>query len=827
MVAETARDEAAELPDAPAAATAVTPPEDAVGTAVQGGVLARGEAALYVADEDRSALRVIPLPIESNGEDVEHVEITLPGRPAAVVPLAERILVTVREPGLLIALEPDADGDLGEVARTSVPDDAWGLAVTPDGATALVTSAWTHAVTAVDIDTMMRRWSLSVAREPRAVVVGPGGDHAYVTHLMGSALTRIDDLRGATPSLARISFAAAPLRNPGDEFAAERADAASLAYAAVLSPDGSRMFVPRHALGATGKLAWNGQPTVDILLTASETSLAEPVDGHAPLSRIDVPLERRDVEVTGAGPIQRRPVFAQPRAAVYRERTDTLLIASEGQDSLVELDALSVDPSAHELRRFELDPWVSSGDDMVGETSCGAPSGVALSADEMTAYVFCRSTGSLAVVPLDDLPSAAPAPPIARLQLAHDPLDDEAALGRRLFYEARDFTMAPGFGCAGCHPDGRDDGYVWHQIGTGVYRAFPELQPAVDIAIKGEARQTPMLAGRVDGDGPFGWRGESESLSDRIVAGFMLHRWWSGGSWILDGDSARRAKALAGFLRRGLVAPATTQRELSAVERRGQELFNDATIGCASCHSPDDGSYSDGERVELDLRAPSRRYRAAERPMFRTPSLRFVGGTPPYLHDGSVATLADLLERNHDRMGLTSQLSGQDAAALVAFVDTFGGAPAVRDVAYSQAPTKTPRRVSSPLSAEPSAKEWQHAEPLALSRASDRCKAVRLQKWVQIRCNVYVTEVELIGGSAAGVSLRHSKPYIQPPSHWWQHPEQTDDAVLTFPVQPGDRRLFQLVESDFVRWGGVDLDVRLAVSEHWLEGEPGPTITVH
>jgi mono/diheme cytochrome c family protein len=789
----------------------------------QGGALVRGGDRLYLADEDRSMLRVLDLPATMAGEYAEQLEIPMPGRPASVLVVADRVLVTIRDPGLVLALETKDDGDLVEVGRVAVPDDAWGITVTPDGRTALVTSAWTHAVSAIDVATMALRWTVPVAREPRGVVVMADGDTAYVTHLVGSALTRIDGLD--SPQLVQVALAAAPLRNPGDAFAAERAEAASLGYAAVLSPDGSRLFVPRHALGATGKLAWAGQPTVDVLLTADETPLAEAPEGHTPLSRYDVPLAKRDVAVNGPGPLQRRPVFAQPRAAVYRARTRTLLVASEGRDALVELDAESIDPSAHELERYDLSPGEDeTRRDVPGATICGAPTGIALSADEATAWVFCRATATLAVVALDDFAEPKPAGRVlARLPLASEGADAELALGRRLFFDASDNDMSLGVGCAGCHPDGRDDGHVWHELGSGVYRAFPEHQVWVDVHAKGEARQTPMLAGRVDAEGPYGWRGESPTLEQRILHGFTLHHWWPAG-WGLDHRSVPRMQALARYLREGLVPPPENRRELDDVELRGKELFEDETVGCAGCHAPA-SDYTDRQRVELDLRAPSPAYVGKERPLYRTPSLRFVAGTEPYLHDGSVATLADLLGSSHDRMGMTSQLDAADRAALTAFLATLGGAAPAPEM-----PIEIPLPVvhtALPVGPAPTAEEWSGAAPLSLARNARPCRAEQLREWVRVRCAFYASEVAQIGGSSAGVTLSHGEPYVRKPAEWWQSPESVDDAVLVFPVREGDRRVFQLVESDFVRWGGVDLDVGMIVSELWLEGASEPTITVH
>ena len=57
--------------------------------------------------------------------------------------------------------------------------------------------------------------------------------------------------------------------------------------------------------------------------------------------------------------------------------------------------------------------------------------------------------------------------------------------------------------------------------------------------------------------------------------------------------------------------------------------------------------------------------------MFKTPSLLFVGGTPPYFHDGTAATLEEVIEKNKDRMGKTSHLSAEDRAALAAFMRTL------------------------------------------------------------------------------------------------------------------------------------------------------------
>ena len=52
-----------------------------------------------------------------------------------------------------------------------------------------------------------------------------------------------------------------------------------------------------------------------------------------------------------------------------------------------------------------------------------------------------------------------------------------------------------------------------------------------------------------------------------------------------------------------------------------------------------------------------------------------LGGTAPYFHDGSAATLEDLVRSNRDRMGKTSQLGPDDQAALVAYLRSLEQSP--------------------------------------------------------------------------------------------------------------------------------------------------------
>jgi len=161
---------------------------------------------------------------------------------------------------------------------------------------------------------------------------------------------------------------------------------------------------------------------------------------------------------------------------------------------------------------------------------------------------------------------------------------------------------------------------------------------------------------------------------------------------------------------------------LTAAERRGLSLF----LGkgdCASCHlvGPDHATFTDqhmhntgvgylgsmygrrgrrevavapGVSVTYDLAAVAAasaplpndlgRYEVTQDPAdrwkYRTPSLRNVAVTAPYMHDGSLATLADVVEF-YDRGGVPNDgldprirplgLTGRERADLVAFLESL------------------------------------------------------------------------------------------------------------------------------------------------------------
>lgn len=645
----------------------------------------------------------MPLPFR---RDAEPTTLALPGRPAQVLASSGRVFVTLRQldetgAGALLVYERGQDG-LRERARVALPGDAWGLAITPDERRALVTSAWTGKLSVIDLEKATVIATLDVGREPRGIAVMPSGDRAYVSHLVGSGVTRVDGLSGEAPTASSVPLPAAPLRSPaGVELSA------SLGYAAVANAAGDRVYFPRHALGALGGDAWWGTAAVDVLLPGREGRPDRALSGRfkaaMPRTRnaLFEQVEKGRPWSPGVMPHSElgADAFVQPRAAVLRPSEETLLVASEGMDELVELDANLSDPSFGVIRRHRITLHRETYYDVA--TRCGAPTGIALSSDENTAYVHCRSTDEIVMVSLARGDGQYHSVPPPALKLVATEADESLSLGRRLYYNATDAVMSGKLACAGCHPEGRDDGHVWHEVrfapddqsdsfmsGREPFVNFVGHEAQADalmqrwkvkseevrgapgmVSAAGHPRQTPILVARVAAQGPYGWHGESKDLPARLVAGFTLHRWSS--DWNADTLAVARAGHLVKFLREGLVAPPRAVAEPSAEALRGKAIFESKEAMCSSCHVAASG-YTDRSVVPLlPAPPPPRGFVAEPNEAFKTPSLLFVGGSPPYFHDGRYATLLELVEKNADRMGRTSHLSAEDKQALVAYLETL------------------------------------------------------------------------------------------------------------------------------------------------------------
>ena len=273
-----------------------------------------------------------------------------------------------------------------------------------------------------------------------------------------------------------------------------------------------------------------------------------------------------------------------------------------------------------------------------------SPRGIALSPDERFAYVNNTLSGSVSVI---DTRNNTIANTIATTTI---PLDSSILNGKILFNTSNQTTLAKDrwIACATCHFDGGTDGRTWF--------------------FKDGPRNTPPLFG-IGETLPMHWSGDLDELQDvestirNIQAGTGLASGASNCEPSCDTapPNAGRSKDLddlAAFMRSLRAAPRVIA--LGDAALRGRALF--ASSGCASCHVPP--LYVDQKKHDVGTGSNPLEHKGTS---FDTPSLRGVADSAPYFHDGSAATLIDVV----DTHGSATTLTSGDKNDLVAFLRTI------------------------------------------------------------------------------------------------------------------------------------------------------------
>lgn len=609
------------------------PPGAAKGASV---VIDRAHHAAIVADADNHALHVVDL----ISGDITTTPLSC--APEQVMLLGDfRVAVSLRGCGQVGLFSLNGLGEAEPIASAKVAAEPYGLAYSPANQAILVSSAYGHALTALDAETLSARFTMDMPREPRGITVSPDGKRVFVTHAVGAQLSVVDlmPVGGEGPVLRRLHALTGNYRNGVDGAigASTLHPSASLAHTAVLNEEGTRLFVP-HLLVQNGAettriiaAGYGGVAISDDTSFASVSVISVKTEETLGASFRDVPphaVKPKSIPQVAPAPlleIRVGPVLAAgataPAGSPSRQTKaaavmgDFLYAASFGTGELLELDARSLDPAMSVRRTFS-----------VGE----GPTGVDVDPHTRIAVVWSQHEHTLSVVNVDS-------GEVERYHIAENPLSEEMARGRTLFVSERDARISrDGRACSSCHPDGRDDGLVW-RLGDG-------------------PRRTLMLAGRL-GHGPYGWNGIHQTLEGNIreTIGRL------GGTGLSELD----LRALAAYVKDGLTPPPSAiagDEKLDPMAQRGHDIFVSEKAACSSCHVLDREA-SDRKRYDVASMA-----KGESQTMFRTPPLRSLSGAGSYFHDGRYSTLEQLIDDNLDRMGQTSHLNAHDKAALVAFL---------------------------------------------------------------------------------------------------------------------------------------------------------------
>jgi len=304
-------------------------------------------------------------------------------------------------------------------------------------------------------------------------------------------------------------------------------------------------------------------------------------------------------------------------------------------------------------------------------------------------------------LPVDELAADLTGPPPLGLPAIADPpgnafSEPRLALGRRLFFDpvlSVDRTIS----CASCHePE----------------HGFAGREP-LSLGVNGQrtTRNAPTLLNRAFGR-HFMWDGRFTTLEQQVLQPIAnekemglaideaLTRLGADASYAEAFDAAyddgltedNLARALASFVRRLLIGDSPIDRfrssgdhaALTPLQRTGLWVY-ESKGACWRCHTganfTDEDFHATGIGA-VDGEPAAGRYAVtgepADRGRFKTPTLRALSFTAPYMHDGSLATLRDVVEfyrrggnpnSNLDPHLKPIELTEREVDALVAFLE--------------------------------------------------------------------------------------------------------------------------------------------------------------
>ncbi len=251
-------------------------------------------------------------------------------------------------------------------------------------------------------------------------------------------------------------------------------------------------------------------------------------------------------------------------------------------------------------------------------------------------YVANYFSDTLNVIELDRLQ-----PKVETIPLGPRPRMTAVRLGELYFHDAR-ICYQGWQSCSSCHPgDARVDGLNWDLPNDGL--GNPKNTKSLLFAHK-----TPPVMSL----------GERQTAEAAVRIGIQ--------HILFTVQPEKVAGAMDEYLksRKPIPSPHLVNGKLSASAQRGEKLFHSAEVGCAQCHPPP--LFTDLHTHDVGTRNAHDR----ETDRFDTPTLVELWRTAPYLHDGSVTTVSDLLvfANKNDQHGKTSHLTADEILDLCEYL---------------------------------------------------------------------------------------------------------------------------------------------------------------
>jgi DNA-binding beta-propeller fold protein YncE len=579
------------------------------------------------------------------------------------------------------SIDPDA---LVKVTELSVYRKPESLALAPDGKLWVVHQD-DYAVAVIDPDRfeIERGFRLPYASQPVGVAMSPTGDAAYVTLMALGKLLRLDPSTGAV--LGECDVGPRP-------------------RGIAVSHDGNDVYVTRFISPDTGgevvKVDGPGmRVSTRIALALDTTTMDGPQAARGlPNYLFSVALtpDGRQAWVPGKKDNILRGKFRDEQPLTHDTLVRPLVAvidaaaSQELRENRIDLDDRSLPVHADFTPFGNLAIVTLGGSNRVEFRDVNRPTQVFSAIGEAGAFprasvlapnkrLFVQGSLSRDVLvydvsaQLDKFDKSTPSLLETIPAVGTEKLKPEVLSGKKLFHNSEDLRMTPeGYmSCGVCHFEGIDDGRVW------------------DFTERGEGlRNTMALLGRKGtAHGRLNWTANLDEVQDfeqqiRELfrgTGFLSNELLDMGSRkepLGDPKAGLSAEldALSAYVASlDHVNPSPYRNadgSLTPDGAAGKVLFE--KLGCDFCHGGSE--LTDSQRAglhDVGTLAEGSGTRAGE-PLFGidTPTLLGVWETAPYLHDGSAATLRDVLTTKNpsDLHGYVSSLSAPEVDQLVAYV---------------------------------------------------------------------------------------------------------------------------------------------------------------
>jgi YVTN family beta-propeller protein len=511
-----------------------------------------------------------------------------------------------------------------------VGDRPVGAAVSPDSRFLAVAELGDDAIRFLDTTTFEHLSVYQVADRPYGLSFTPDGNYLLVSHLLNGAITRLNvqpfiayfpeihtlstNVENLLPAQSQNSGLEAQISIPTWENVAP-------APAIILNQPGTRAYLPQtmaNGLGLNTKFDTTVFPKVSVLNLETWS--------HQSTEHISLPETDQ-------------PVGLPWDAALVKDDEELWVVNAASNDvSVVDLSKPALPGRAANIP-------VSDN-----------PRGIVFSHDGSTAFVNNTLAGTISVIDANTYTV------LKEITTTTIPLPPLLLDGKRLFHSSArpEMAQAAWISCNTCHIEGEHDGRTW------LVQFLGQVPPGEQPIIK---RNTTSLLGMIE-TYPLRWSAEWDESAD---SEFSI-RFEQFGTGLITGDMhptlgtpnqgrSYELDALAAFID-SLSVP-HRDHTLTLAEQRGKEIFDSPSLGCLTCHPPP--LYTDLKQHNIGTAdAPGEWFG----PAIDTPTLRYLFDSSPYLHDGSAATLYDLLTTDNpdDEHGTTSHLSEQQLADLISFL---------------------------------------------------------------------------------------------------------------------------------------------------------------